>query len=136
MKLNHTQLIQNPQIRSNILKYVDDTKVISKWKNPDDIQNIQNQLNVIYKWQEHNNMAWNPDKFQLLIYGNRDLSNQNLLFTPIYDNPIYEVDIAKDFGIQMDSNFDFDFITTKQYPKQVTNVVGYLELSIQEICIY
>ena len=69
MKLDHTQLIQNPQIRSNILKYVDDTKVISKWKNPDDIQNFQNQLNVIYKWQELNNMAWNPDKFQLLRYG-------------------------------------------------------------------
>ena len=32
IKLDHIQLIQNPQIRSNILKYVDDTKVISKWK--------------------------------------------------------------------------------------------------------
>ena len=30
-------------------------------EDPDDIQNIQNQLNVIYKWQELNNMAWNPE---------------------------------------------------------------------------
>ena len=62
-------------------------------------------------------MAWNPDKFQLLRYGNRDLSNQNLLFTPNYDNPICEVDIAKDLGIQMDNNFDFEFHRNKVVSK-------------------
>ena len=84
---------------------------------PCDIQNIQNQLNVIYKLQELNNMAWNTDKFQLLRYGNRDLSNQTLLFTPNYDNPICEVDIAKDLGIQMDNNFDFKFHSNKAVSK-------------------
>ena len=59
-----------------ILKYVDDSKILSSVKKVEDIDRSQESLDKIYSWAEQNNMVWNQDKFQLLRVGkNINFSN-------------------------------------------------------------
>ena len=53
----------------NILKFVDDSKVIGKVNTCDDIEKLQNHMTQIYDWADKNHMRWNRDKFQLLRVG-------------------------------------------------------------------
>jgi hypothetical protein len=92
---------------TKILKYVDDSKAIAKAKTEEDIENLQEDLNKLYSWQERNNMEFNGPKFQAVRMGKRNLTDSTLLFTPNYDDPIKEVDSAKDLGILIDSDGDF-----------------------------
>lgn len=41
------------------LKFVDDSKVISKVNNEDDIEKLQNDLNQVYEWAQNNHMIIN-----------------------------------------------------------------------------
>ena len=53
----------------NILKFVDDSKIIGKVTKCDDIEQLQTHMESIYNWADVNNMRWNRDKFQLLRIG-------------------------------------------------------------------
>ena len=46
----------NPNNMAKVMKYVDDWKLLTKFKNMDDINNTQDLLNNIYEWQISNNM--------------------------------------------------------------------------------
>ncbi len=68
---------------SSIFKYVDDTKLFRGVSSPDDVEALQNDLFMLYKWQQVNNMEWNASKFVALRMGaNRSLREETLLFTP------------------------------------------------------
>ena len=85
---------------SVVKKFVDDTKVIASIENEESVSNLQNDLEKLYIWQSSNNMEYNDSKFQIVKMGdNRELSDDNLLFTPDVSDPIEEVECAKDLGI-------------------------------------
>ena len=54
--------LMDPKVLVCIYKYVDDTKVITKITNEDDIIETQRVLDHVYGWQVVNNMMWNRTK--------------------------------------------------------------------------
>jgi hypothetical protein len=56
--------------------YVDDTKVKKDIKDEDSVEELQEDLEKLYKWARENNMTFNGTKFQLLRYGkNENIKN-------------------------------------------------------------
>ena len=92
----------------NILKFVDDSKVIGKVNKFDDIEKLQNHMTRIYDWADKNHMRWNRDKFQLLRVGpNREIKESTYLFTPDFEDIIEEKNYIKDLGILVDSELRY-----------------------------
>ena len=61
---------------------MDDTKLIKAVKNEDDVQELQDELDKLYKWAEDNNMKFNGKKFQVVRYGkDENLKDETLYFT-------------------------------------------------------
>ena len=106
LKLNDNDL-SDKEVISKILKYVDDTKLISRVTNIDDIEIIQSRLNKIYQWEQDNNMLWNAKKFNQLRIGSHEIIENTYMFTPNYEDPIPEVNSVKDLGIYIDNDMSF-----------------------------
>ena len=71
-----------------VLKFVDDTKVIKGIRKEEDIKDLQRAMYEIYKWQEDNNMSFNWGKFQLLRLGaNLTLKEETTIFTSNMEEP-------------------------------------------------
>ncbi len=93
---------------SRLLKYVDDTKVIRKISSEADVEELQEDLNCLYKWQEEANMAWNDSKFVVLRMGpSAPIRESTHLFTPHYGGIIEEREVTRDLGIEVDNNCNF-----------------------------
>ena len=101
LKLSHEDL-KDPKIRSRILKYIDDSKLIGKIDTEEDVEYLQEQLNHIYRWEGANIMRWNGSKFQCVRLGPEKVKENTYIFTPDYNDPIEEVPHAKDLGILID----------------------------------
>jgi ribonuclease P/MRP protein subunit RPP40 len=94
--------------RTEILKFVDDTKAIAGATNEDEVEETQEDLNRLYLWQELNNMSYNDSKFQVLrMGGKKNLIEDTMLFTPGYADPIIPSGTVKDLGILMDVDCNF-----------------------------
>jgi ribonuclease P/MRP protein subunit RPP40 len=94
--------------RTDVLKFVDDTKAIAGATTEEEVEETQEDLNLLYQWQELNNMSYNDSKFQVLrMGGNRSLAEDTLLFTPGYTDPIIPSDTVKDLGILVDAGCNF-----------------------------
>jgi ribonuclease P/MRP protein subunit RPP40 len=90
-------------VSTMILKFVDDTKLIKGVSSPEDIEDLQEDLEKLYKWQSENNMEWNGSKFQALRMGyDKTLREETMLFTPDHEDPIEEMEVVKDLGVLMD----------------------------------
>ena len=62
--------------------FADDTCITAAVKEDADVENMQKDLDHIYKWAENNNMKFNSDKFELLRYGrNQNLKDDALYFS-------------------------------------------------------
>ena len=73
----------NDNTCSHVSFFADDTRVLLAITNEDDIQTLQNDLKIIYKWQQVNNMQFNENKFELLRYGkNQDIKDSASYFGP------------------------------------------------------
>ena len=83
-------------------------------KSPADIQNLQNDLNVIYQWAINNNATFNADKFECLRYG----TNKVLISSTDYFSnsltPIKTCTSVRDLGVTMSSDATFSMHITKQ----------------------
>ena len=91
-----------------LLKYVDDSKAIQKIASLEDVERLQDSLNVLYDWQQTNNMQWNGSKFVAVRMGPRvHLKTDTLLFTPDYSDPIEVKGNTRDLGVLVDSEADF-----------------------------
>ena len=56
--------------------FADDTRVLGNIASEEDVENLQSDLNNIYKWAENNNMLFNNNKFEILRYGkNSDIKH-------------------------------------------------------------
>lgn len=69
-------------VKANIKVYVDDTKIKRGIQNEDDVEDLQRDLESLYKWAKKNNMTFNGSKFQLVRYGkNEIIKNGTMYFT-------------------------------------------------------
>ena len=88
--------------------FADDTRVMRAIKDEDDVEQLQTDLDKLYKWQENNNMLFNGNKFEVLRYGNNtDLKNSTAYFTPDYEDVIEEKDTLRDLGIMITNDGKF-----------------------------
>lgn len=99
--------IDNSIEHSFLSSFADDTRVGSGIKSNTDVINLQNDLEKLYQWANHNNMQFNDVKFELLRYGN----NTNLKeATNYYSNNgqlIEEKSMVKDLGVTMSKTANF-----------------------------
>ena len=87
----------------DILKFVDDSKIIAEVNDENDIKILQLNLEKIYSWADKNHIKWNAKKFQLLrVAPNNDLKDDTYIFTPNYNEVIEAKNDVKDFGILID----------------------------------
>ena len=79
-----------------------------------DAENFQRDINSIYEWAaSESNMEYNPDKFQLLRYGqDQDIKESTGYLDPC-GHPITSVEVARDLGVQMSNTGSFDQHTRK-----------------------
>ena len=91
-----------------VLKYVDDSKLLCNLDSPEDVEESQRSLEAVYRWAAQNNMQWNDGKFQVLRLGkNEDLKDETYLFSPDYKEVIERKEAVKDLGVMVDQNLDF-----------------------------
>ena len=56
---------------SFLSSFADDTRIGLGINSPDDVKQLQDDLNEVYKWAKDNNMSFNSKKFELLRYGKK-----------------------------------------------------------------
>lgn len=87
---------------------MDDTKLIRGVKSLEEVEEMQLDLESLYKWQVESNMQWNGSKFVALRMGNcPHIWEDSVLLTPNMEEPIEVKEVAKDLGILMDSKGNF-----------------------------
>jgi len=52
-----------------VSSFADDTRVLGKVTNTQDVESLQSDLYIIYQWSNTNNALFNSDKFECLRYG-------------------------------------------------------------------
>lgn len=88
--------------------FADDTRVSSVISNTEDVDKLQMNLNMIYRWQELYNMEFNSDKFELMRVGNNAvIKEETLYFTNNYEDNIERKETLRDLGVQMQENMTF-----------------------------
>ena len=96
--------------RTEIRKYVDDTKAMRGNMCPEDVLLMQDDLNSMYRWEAINHMPFNASKFmnlRMTVDKDRSLSQNTMFFTPDYGDPIQEHDVVRDLGVLLDSDGGF-----------------------------
>ena len=95
-------------IKSSKKVYVDDTKLIKAVKNEDDVQELQDELDKLYKWAEDNNMKFNGKKFQVVRYGkDENLKDETLYFTENTEHIVERQEVVRDLGVLMSDDATF-----------------------------
>ena len=56
--------LTNPGAHRKLLKFVDDSKVMSQINTEEDVAKLQDDLVAVYSWANQNHMRWNDLKFQ------------------------------------------------------------------------
>ena len=69
--------LTNPGAHSKLLKFVDDSKVMSRINVEEDVAKLHEDLVVIYNWAGQNHMRWNDLKFQVLRLGYNEVIIEN-----------------------------------------------------------
>ena len=87
--------------------FADDTRVTKVIKNEEDIEELQNDLNRVYEWQEKNNLLFNSKKIQILRHGGRRDLKENNYPKPSGTEAIEEKDVVTDLGVKFNNKADF-----------------------------
>ena len=89
--------------------YVDDTKIKRGINNEEDVENLQKDLEELYKWTKVNNMVFNGTKFQVIRYGhNEDIKDGTSYFTDDTNDIIERFETLRDLGVILSDNATFD----------------------------
>ena len=95
-------------VSSKVSLFADDTRVMGPVSQEEDVENLQKDLDKIYKWQSENNMLFNGKKFEMLRYGkNNELKMNTNYFSPDYQDLIEVKDSLRDLGIIMSDDASF-----------------------------
>ena len=113
-------------VKANMKVYVDDTKLKKGVESENSVEELQKDLNTLYKWASDNNMTFNGSKFQLMRYGkNEELKQDTLYFTDEMENVIEQYESLKDLGVYMNDKADFSTNVTNVVKKAKKNWVGF-----------
>ena len=100
--------ITDCEINAAIRLFADDTRITKHVKTESDMEELQDDLQNIYDWQQENNMLFNGNKFEMLRYGkNEDLKNSCNYLTPNFEDIIERKEVVKDLGIKMNDDANF-----------------------------
>ena len=101
-------------VDSEVLVYVDDSKIKKNINQTEDVEQFQNDLDTLYIWAQANNMKFNGEKFLVLRYGkNQELKENTSYFTENMNDVIMQVNKCRDLGIIMNDAGNFtDHIET------------------------
>ena len=70
-----------------LMTFADDTKLLQKISNVDDAVTCQENLDMLFEWEQQSNMKFNAKKFMWIQYGkNSDLKNEYLDYPMGYFN--------------------------------------------------
>ena len=95
-------------ISSSKKVYVDDTKLIKAVTDEKDCEDLQEELDILYKWADENNMQFNGKKFQVVRYGkDENLKNETLYFTENTENIVERQEVVRDLGVLMSDDATF-----------------------------
>ena len=109
-----------------VLICIDDSKVHKIIKNEEDAEDLQSDLNNIYKWKKRNNMKFNGGKFLIMRYGkNTSIKENTMYFTPEMQDVILQVDHCKDLGIVMQDDALFT-LQIEKVCKKVKQKCGWI----------
>jgi len=87
-------------IRNWILKFADDTKIISRMDNVQDRVSLQNDLDKLVKWSEEWQMLFNVGKCKVMHFGRKNPSYDYFMQTQKLESTKME----KDLGIKITSD--------------------------------
>ena len=85
---------------------VDDTRTNKKINNPNDIKEMQEDLDTIYEWAIKNKMVFNEDKFKQMTFGHSKVAPITQYKT-LSSEEISSIYKDKDLGISTSNNLDF-----------------------------
>ena len=92
--------------KSIVRSFVDDTRVNRKINGPNDKKELQEHLNMMYKWARENKMEFNESKFEHMSSGNSNEFPLDHYKTPSGDE-IQTKDTVRDLGVITSKNLDF-----------------------------
>ena len=90
-----------------VRSFADDTRVNKMINNPDDIEEMQRDLENIYEWAERNKMVFNKGKFEQMSFGNTNNAPIIQYKTPSGEE-IQSKDNIKDLGVSV-TRFKFQY---------------------------
>ena len=91
---------------STVRCFADDTRSSTKIKREEDKENMQTELNRIYKWAEINKMEFNENKFEQMSFGkNRNISTES--YKTSSGEYIKRKSKVKDLGVITSDNLQF-----------------------------
>ena len=92
--------------KSIVRSFADDTRVNKMINNPNDIEEMQRDLENIYEWAERNKMVFNENKFEQMTFGNTNNAPRIQYKTPS-GVEIQSKDNIKDLGIIVQGDLNF-----------------------------
>ena len=114
------------QVKADMKLFVDDAKVKKIVKSEDDVEELQEDLNTLYKWEKENHMKLNGAKFQLLRYGtDTELKNNTVYFTGEMEEIIDQFSSLRDLGVRMSDDAKFDE-HIENVSKKVRQKIGWI----------
>jgi hypothetical protein len=90
---------------SIVSSFADDTRLLRQINSAADTDNLQCDLNVLYKWADDNNMNFNNEKFEVIRYGAKGKPPPQ--YTASDGSPIEEKEIIRDLGIMIKNDATF-----------------------------
>ena len=91
-----------------VSSFADDTRVLGKVVNNQDVENLQSDLDTIYQWSNANNALFNSDKFECLRYGPNVEIKHSTHYVSDLGTEIEQKDNVKDLGITMSADATFN----------------------------
>ena len=92
---------------SSVSMYADDTRIMKAVENQEDEEKLKTDLNSIYNWCGKNNMKFNADKFELIVFATKP-KDQNKNYISPEGKTILEKQNLRDLGIQISNNLKFN----------------------------
>ena len=101
-------------------------KLIKAVTDEKDCEDLQEELDILYKWADENNMKFNGKKFQVVRYGkDENLKNETLYFTENTENIVERQEVVRDLGVLMSDDATFKDQIEK-VAKKVRQKIGWV----------
>ena len=127
--LIYIQSISDIELSSLLASFADDSKILHKISNEDDIISMQNDLHKLFDWEEASNMAFNLKKFVWVQYGrSQEIENSYNYFSNEFEHIITQSQNTKDLGITVNDEANYNDHINKICSK-LTQKIGWFMIN-------